>query len=150
MLQVAFPADIWQMTSDLNWLLQISCSLEFNSFKTRKTSFRLLREFSFDFTWFIYNFFNGFGSWPKSPWLPWLFCIWKGTHTAQIPALDSPHTGDEQKPKEKKGKLASTSTYPLEVRLIFSIPCEQRLSEIDPVTTMTRIFRSPYKNIWQA
>ena len=40
-------------------------------------------------------------------------------HAAQIPALDSPHAGDKQKPKEKKGKPASTSTYPLEVRLIF-------------------------------
>jgi len=39
-------------------------------------------------------------------------------HAAQIPALDSPHAGDERKPKEKKGKPASTSTYPLEARLI--------------------------------
>ena len=71
-------------------------------------------------------------------------------HAAQIPALDSPHAGDKQKPKEKKGKPASTSAYPLEVRLIFSIPCDQRLSEINTVTTATRIFRSPYKNIRRA
>lgn len=37
-------------------------------------------------------------------------------HAAQIPALDSPHASDEKKPKEKKGKPASTSTYPLELQ----------------------------------
>jgi len=78
---LAFPADIWQMTSDLNWLLQISCALKFNSFKRGKTSFSLLRDFSFDFTRFIYDFFNGFGSWPKSPWPLWLFGVWKGPVT---------------------------------------------------------------------
>jgi len=38
---LAFPADIWQMTNDLNWLLQISCISKFNLSKTGKTSFRL-------------------------------------------------------------------------------------------------------------
>ena len=29
------------------------------------------------FARFIYDFFNGFGRWPKSPWPPWLFGVWK-------------------------------------------------------------------------
>ena len=29
------------------------------------------------FMQFIYDFFNGFGSWPKLPWPLWLFGIWK-------------------------------------------------------------------------
>ena len=62
----------------VNWLLQISCTLKLNSFKRGKTYFSSLREFSFDFMRFIYDFFNGFGSWPKSLWPPWLFSVWKG------------------------------------------------------------------------
>jgi len=74
---LASPVDIWRMTGDLSWWLRISCTLKLNSFKSRKTSFRWLGEFYFIFTQFIYDFFNGFGSWPKSPWPPWLFGVWR-------------------------------------------------------------------------
>jgi len=83
---LASPTDIWRMTGDLSWWLRISCTLKLNSFKSRKMSFRWLGEFYFIFTRFIYNFFNGFGSWPKSPWPPWLFGVrkWPVTRDCRI------------------------------------------------------------------
>lgn len=61
---------------------------------------------------------------------------------AQLPALKAPHANAERKPKEKKGKQAATSEFPLEVCYHCPLCCTYLKSGL--VATTSRVLRSPY------